>query len=70
LRSAIRGPSRAGSAGKGFAVVANEIKELAKQTAAATADIKGRIQGVQKPTAGGISDIARSPRGFTRSAIS
>jgi len=32
--------SRAGEAGKGFAVVANEIKELARQTAAATVDIR------------------------------
>ncbi len=49
--------ARAGSAGKGFAVVANEIKELAKQTAAATEDIKGRIAGVQSSTAGGIAEI-------------
>ncbi len=39
--------ARAGEAGKGFAVVANEIKELARQTAAATAEIKGKIEGVQ-----------------------
>ncbi|MGB3221521.1 MAG: methyl-accepting chemotaxis protein [Desulforhopalus sp.] len=40
--------ARAGDAGKGFAVVANEIKELAKQTAAATLDIKTLIEDVQK----------------------
>jgi methyl-accepting chemotaxis protein len=40
--------ARAGDAGKGFAVVANEIKELAKQTAAATLDIKSLIEDVQK----------------------
>ena len=34
--------ARAGDAGKGFAVVANEIKELAKQTAAATTEIKNQ----------------------------
>jgi methyl-accepting chemotaxis protein len=51
--------ARAGSAGKGFAVVANEIKELAKQTAAATEDIKGRIAGVQSSTAGGIAEIGK-----------
>jgi methyl-accepting chemotaxis protein len=51
--------ARAGSAGKGFAVVANEIKELAKQTAAATEDIKARISGVQSSTAGGISEIGK-----------
>ncbi len=51
--------ARAGAAGKGFAVVANEIKELAQQTAAATEDIKSRIQGVQTSTAGGISEIEK-----------
>jgi len=51
--------ARAGSAGKGFAVVANEIKELAKQTAAATEDVKGRIASVQSSTAGGIAEIAK-----------
>ncbi len=43
--------ARAGEAGKGFAVVANEIKDLANQTAAATADIKVKINGVQETTA-------------------
>lgn len=42
--------ARAGEAGKGFAVVANEIKDLAKQTAAATQEIKGSISGVQDRT--------------------
>ncbi|MGB3211365.1 MAG: methyl-accepting chemotaxis protein [Desulforhopalus sp.] len=42
--------ARAGEAGKGFAVVANEIKELAKQTAAATLDIKTLIDDVQRTT--------------------
>ncbi|VVS94315.1 methyl-accepting chemotaxis protein [Desulfoluna spongiiphila] len=39
--------ARAGEAGKGFAVVAHEIKELARQTAEATDDIKGKIDSVQ-----------------------
>ncbi len=51
--------ARAGSAGKGFAVVANEIKELAKQTAAATEDIKTRIAGVQASATGGINEIEK-----------
>ena len=42
--------ARAGEAGKGFAVVANEIKELAKQTAEATLDIKRQIEEMQHAT--------------------
>lgn len=42
--------ARAGEAGKGFAVVANEIKELARQTAEATGEIKKRIEGIQGST--------------------
>lgn len=42
--------ARAGEAGKGFAVVANEIKDLAKQTAEATGEIKERIEGIQSST--------------------
>jgi len=49
--------ARAGEAGKGFAVVANEIKELAKQTAAATMDIKGQIAGVQGTTGETVQEI-------------
>lgn len=42
--------ARAGDAGKGFAVVANEIKELAKQTAQATQEIKAKIEDIQSST--------------------
>jgi len=42
--------ARAGDAGKGFAVVATEVKELAKQTAAATEDIRRRIEEIQTST--------------------
>jgi methyl-accepting chemotaxis protein len=49
--------ARAGEAGKGFAVVANEIKELAKQTASATFEIKNRIDGIQGSTADTVTQI-------------
>jgi methyl-accepting chemotaxis protein len=49
--------ARAGEAGKGFAVVANEIKELAKQTAGATLDIKKRIEGIQGVSRETVTDI-------------
>ncbi len=51
--------ARAGEAGKGFAVVANEIKELARQTAAATVDIKNQINGMQATTATTVEDIEK-----------
>ncbi len=49
--------ARAGEAGKGFAVVANEIKELARQTAEATHEIKEQIGGIQNSTAGTVKEI-------------
>jgi methyl-accepting chemotaxis protein len=39
--------ARAGDAGKGFAVVANEVKELAKGTAAATEEIGQKVIAIQ-----------------------
>jgi methyl-accepting chemotaxis protein len=51
--------ARAGDAGKGFAVVANEIKDLAKQTALATGEIRGKIEGIQATTQGTVSQIER-----------
>ena len=50
----------AGEAGKGFMVVANEVKELAKQTTAATNEIADQIENMQKnmPIAvGAVSEI-------------
>jgi methyl-accepting chemotaxis protein len=49
--------ARAGEAGKGFAVVANEIKELAKQTAQATQEIKSKIEGIQGSTTDTVTEI-------------
>lgn len=49
--------ARAGEAGKGFAVVANEIKELAKQTAGATGEIKNKIESIQGSTQGTVKQI-------------
>ena len=49
--------ARAGEAGKGFAVVANEIKELAKQTAEATSDIRQKIESIQKSTSATVKEI-------------
>lgn len=49
--------ARAGEAGKGFAVVANEIKDLAKQTAAATLNIKKQVEEVQGTTLSTIEEI-------------
>ncbi len=49
--------ARAGDAGKGFAVVATEVKELARQTAAATEDIRRRIEGIQTSTGMAVRSI-------------
>jgi len=55
--------ARAGEAGKGFAVVANEVKELAKQTAQATDEIRNVISRVQN----GIEEAVVSVRDITES---
>lgn len=49
--------ARAGEAGKGFAVVANEIKELSRQTASATQEIKAKIDSIQGSTVETVTEI-------------
>ena len=49
--------ARAGEAGKGFAVVANEIKELAKETASATGQIRNNVEAIQTSTGGTVEEI-------------
>jgi methyl-accepting chemotaxis protein len=49
--------ARAGDSGKGFAVVATEVKELARQTADATEDIRRRIEGIQSATGEAVQSI-------------
>lgn len=47
----------AGDAGRGFAVVASEVKELARQTADSSDNIRERIQGMQTQVAKTIQSI-------------
>ncbi len=51
--------ARAGDAGKGFAVVASEVKELAKETAKSTGDIRERIGAIQDDSAKAVTAIAK-----------
>lgn len=51
--------ARAGEAGKGFAVVAHEVKELAKQTAAATEDIGHQVETIQADSKRAVEAINR-----------
>ncbi|MCV2392817.1 methyl-accepting chemotaxis protein [Actinotalea sp. M2MS4P-6] len=50
--------ARAGEAGKGFAVVAGEVKDLARETAAATDDIGRRIEALQADSGAATAAIA------------
>ena len=63
--------ARAGDAGRGFAVVAEEVKELARQSAAAAGDIRGRIEHMQQSSNLAVSgfrsidDVVQRMRDFT-----
>ncbi|MBP2298163.1 methyl-accepting chemotaxis protein [Azospirillum picis] len=56
--------ARAGEAGRGFAVVANEVKNLASQSAKATAQISREIDGMQAVSTDVVSSL-----GAIRSAM-
>ncbi len=58
--------ARAGDAGKGFAVVATEVKELARQTAEATNDIRQRVEGIQSSSGHAINAVNRIADVVTR----
>lgn len=51
--------ARAGEAGRGFAVVANEVKELSKQTATATRDIRRKVDAIQTDASDSVSAIEK-----------
>jgi methyl-accepting chemotaxis protein len=67
--------ARAGEAGKGFSVVAGEVKQLAKQTADATDEIRSHIERMQADTKeavtaiAGISEVVRSVNEVSRSIM-
>jgi methyl-accepting chemotaxis protein len=50
--------ARAGEAGKGFMVVANEVKELARQTDRATAEIARHVTSIQSDTTKSVDSIS------------
>ncbi|MBK6879858.1 MAG: hypothetical protein IPN65_09200 [Elusimicrobia bacterium] len=49
--------ARAGEAGKGFGVVAGEVKDLAKETAKATEEIRHKVETIQGDTTSAVKAI-------------
>jgi methyl-accepting chemotaxis protein len=63
----------AGEAGRGFAVVANEVKELARQSAAATEDIRKQVSFIQDNTRAStrsLSEVAKVIEEVSNIAVS
>ncbi len=52
--------ARAGQQGRGFAVVADEVKKLAEKTSRATAEIAGKIRGIQEKSRASVAMIVKT----------